>query len=201
MPSNYSISVLDLSDPDAPLYAEHNGGRLRNPGSVGKLMVGLALFQTLADLYPDDIEARKRVLHDSMVTVDSFIHNEHHRVPFWLPKENRISRRTTAGRRHGQSVDLSRLDVLRQLQRRGDHGHQTADAAAPVRHRVPGRGLARRGVLSRHRTTELGELLVDALTAPVTRNGLDVERLRQGSFFSRNAKRRVPGTNSVSTTR
>jgi hypothetical protein len=39
------------------------------------------------------------------------------------------------------------------------------------------------------------------MIGPVTRNGLDPDRLRQGSFFSREGKRRVPGTNSVATSR
>lgn len=198
---HYSISVLDLSDPDAPLYAEHNGGALRNPGSVGKLMVGLALFQTLADLYPEDVGARKRILHDSMVTVDSFIHKEHHQVPFWAPEENRIPRRRL---QEGDRANLwTFLDwmfsassngaatmVVKQLMLLRHFG--TEYPVEPTRAEAFFRDTNRK---------ELGELLVDALTAPVTRNGLNVERLRQGSFFSRNAKRRVPGTNSVSTTR
>lgn len=198
---HYSISVLDLSDPKAPIYAEHNGRMRRNPGSVGKLAVGLALFQALADLYPDDIGARKRILHDSQVTVDSFIHKEHHRVPFWLPGENRIPRRRlkegdtanlwtfldwmfSASSNGAASMVIKQLMLLRQF--------GTAYPVEPVRAEAFFRDTKRK---------ELGKLLVDSLTSPVTRNGLDVDRLRQGSFFSRNAKRRVPGTNSIATTR
>lgn len=198
---HYSISVLDLSDPDAPLYAEHKGGIPRNPGSVGKLMIGLALFQTLADLYPNDIAARKRILRHSMVTVDSFIHKEHHRVPFWLPEENRLPRRRL---QEGDTANLwTFLDwtfsassngaatmVIKQLMLMRHFGTEY-----PV---DPGRAEA---FFRDTKRKELGELLVESLTEPVTRNGLDVERLRQGSFFSRNAKRRVPGTNSRATTR
>jgi hypothetical protein len=36
---------------------------------------------------------------------------------------------------------------------------------------------------------------------PLTRNGLDKEKLRQGSLFTAEGKRRVPGTNSVGTSR
>ncbi len=53
-----ALAVLDLSDPAKPRYAEHRGDHRQNVGSVGKLVVALALFQALADLYPDDIEAR-----------------------------------------------------------------------------------------------------------------------------------------------
>lgn len=198
---DYSVSLLDLSDPAAPLYAEHNGEVLRNPGSVGKLMVGLALFQALADLYPDDIASRRRILHDSMVTVDGFIHKEHHQVPFWTPGGNHIPRRRL---KEGDTANLwTFLDwmfsassngaatmVIKQLMLLRHFG--TAYPVEPARAEAFFRDTSPR---------ELGRLLVEALTQPVTRNGLDVERLRQGSFFSATAKRRVPGTNSVSTTR
>jgi len=198
---DYSISVLDLSDPDAPLYAEHNGGVPRNPGSVGKLLVGLALFQTLADLYPGDIEARKRILRESQVVVDDFIHKEHHQVPFWLPEEKRLPRRRlkegdtanlwtfldwmfSASSNGAATMVIKQLMLLRRL--------GTDYPVEPERVAAFFRDTPRK---------ELSDLLVEALTSPVRRNGLDVERLRQGSFFSHVAKRLVPGTNSVSTTR
>jgi hypothetical protein len=46
---------------------------------------------------------------------------------------------------------------------------------------------------------ELTKILIDALETPLTRNGLDAQRLRQGSFFTREGKRRIPGTTSVAT--
>jgi hypothetical protein len=49
--------------------------------------------------------------------------------------------------------------------------------------------------------TELQKIFLDAIQKPLTRNGLDVQKLRQGSFFTREGKRRVPGTNSVATSR
>ena len=88
-----SVSVLDLSDPATPVYAEHNADLRRNPGSVGKLMVALAMFQALADIYPDNIEARKRVLRETHIVADEFIRTDHHEVPFWRPDLNRMPRR------------------------------------------------------------------------------------------------------------
>ena len=59
---DYGVAVLDLTNPAKPRYAELRGDYKQNVGSVGKLLVVLALFQALADPYPNDIEARKRVL-------------------------------------------------------------------------------------------------------------------------------------------
>ena len=43
----------------------------------------VAWFQALADVYPDDIEARHRLLRDTIHTADGFIRNDSHDVPFW----------------------------------------------------------------------------------------------------------------------
>jgi hypothetical protein len=48
---------------------------------------------------------------------------------------------------------------------------------------------------------ELSALLARALQDPVTRNGLDIAQLRQGSFFTWKGKRLVPGTTSYATPR
>jgi len=46
---------------------------------------------------------------------------------------------------------------------------------------------------------ELSKVWLDAIRSPLGRNGLDVSKLRQGAFFSKEGKRRIPGTNSTST--
>jgi hypothetical protein len=46
---------------------------------------------------------------------------------------------------------------------------------------------------------ELTKRLAKAIQAPVTQNGLDLGKLRQGSFFTAEGKRRIPGTSSVAT--
>ncbi len=197
---DYSISVLDLSDPAKPLYIEHNGSLPRNPGSVGKLMVALALFQTLADLYPDDIEARKRVLREAQVTVDSFIHSEHHEVPMWMPEQNRMPRRKL---REGDTANLwSFCDWMLSASSNGA-ATMVIKQLVLLRHfgaDYPVEPARAQAFLRDTPVKELSELLISALTEPVTRNGLDVERLRQGSFFSHNAKRAIPGRNSIATT-
>lgn len=92
----YALAVLDLSDPDRPRYAEHRGEVNQNPGSVGKLVIALGVFQALADSYPDDIPARERVLRETRVTADDFILSDHHKVPFWTPGSSRLSYRRLA---------------------------------------------------------------------------------------------------------
>lgn len=198
---NTSVSVLDLSDPARPLYAEHNADTRRNPGSVGKIMVALALFQALADVYPDDIAMRQAVLMKTAVTADEFIRTDSHAVPFWLPDENRMPRRPL---REGDTANLwSYLDwalsassnaaasmVIRELvllKRFGTAFPPTPEQERAFFHDTPAK--------------ERSELLLDSLLTPLARNGLDQENLRQGSFFTAQGKRRIAGTNSVCTTR
>ena len=48
---------------------------------------------------------------------------------------------------------------------------------------------------------ELGKLFLDAMISPLQRVGIDTDKLRQGSFFTRTGKNRIPGTNSYGTPR
>ena len=89
--NRYGVAVLDLSDIDNPRYAEHRADYKQNVGSVGKIAVALALFQALADIYPDDIETRKRLLRETIITADEFIEWDHHEVRLWNPDTGALS--------------------------------------------------------------------------------------------------------------
>ena len=49
--------------------------------------------------------------------------------------------------------------------------------------------------------TELAKIFEKGIQEPVTRNGLDLRDIRQGSFFTHEGKKRVPGTSSYATPR
>lgn len=197
----YSVSVLDISDPDAPLYAEHNGNARRTPGSVGKVMLAVALLQAIADRYPNDIEARKRLLRETQVTADDFIHWDSHKVPLWDADRQRFNRRPL---RVGDTANLwTYLDwtlsassnaaastVMKQLVLLHYFGDQYPVSAE--------RESALFEDLSR---SERRDVLLDALITPLARNGFDTDILRQGAFFTSKGKQRMPGTNSLATTR
>ena len=81
----YGVAILDLSNPDHPRLAEHRADIKQNVGSVGKLAIAVAIFQALADTYPDNIETRKRLLRETVITADEFIRKDHHKVRIWNP--------------------------------------------------------------------------------------------------------------------
>ncbi len=197
----YGISVLDLTDPQRPAYAEHRADARFNPGSVGKLAVVAALFQALAEAYPQDIPARERVLRDSPVTADAFIVHDHHVVPFWDAPAQRLSHRRiqqgdqaslwtyldwmmSASSNAAASMVIKHLVLLKQFGR--DYPVQDSQAAAFVDAAGKGR---------------LSGLLIEGLNRGVSASGLDTAAFRQGGFFTREGKRRIPGTSSYATAR
>lgn len=197
----YGIALLDLSNPENPRYAEHRGDYQANPGSVGKLMVALGVFQALADIYPDDNPSRLNVLRHAMVTADTFIIHDRHKVPFWEPGDPKISYRPV--QKHDRASLWTYLDWMLSA---------SSNAAASMVMRELmlmvhfGSGYPVSVQTAKQFFTEsspqaLGKLLVKALQEPLARNGFDLSRLRQGSFFTRKGKQMVPGTTSYATAR
>lgn len=195
----YSLAVLDLSDPARPLYAEHRAHVRFNPGSVGKLVVATALFQILADLYPDNIAARERVLRQARVVADGFIVHDSHVVPFWDGR--RLSYRPL---RRGDAASLwTYLDwmmsassnaaasmVMREMLLLAHFGRDYPVAQAQID-----------GFFRDTSKVALGRFMEETLRGGIERNGLDPKSLRQGGFFTRAGKIRVPGGGSWATPR
>ena len=197
----YGIALLDLTDPWEPRYAEHNAGMLLSPASVGKILVALSLFQALADVYPDDVDARRRVLRETIVTANRFIRTDEHKVPVWAPGDPIVIRRPIE---EGDTANLwTYLDWM-------CSASSNAAASMVQREALLLRRFGREYPVDADRArayfedTPKGELQADlatALEAPVTRNGLDLSRLRQGRFFTREGKSVIPGTSSHGSSR
>jgi hypothetical protein len=197
----YALAVLDLTDIDQPRYAEHRSAERANPGSVGKILIALGIFQALADAYPDNIDARLSILRNTQVTADEFIQSDHHVVPLWQPGDSRVrypkiqigdqaSLWTYLDWMLSASSNAAASMVLKHLMLLVQYGR-----AYPVSETE-----AQQFFKSASKK-ELTELLARALQDPVTRNGMDIAQLRQGSFFTWKGKRLVPGTTSYATPR
>jgi len=190
---SYGLAVLDLSDPASPRYAEHRGDYKQNVGSVGKLVVALSLFQALADTYPGDVEARRRILQSTVVTADAFSQSDSHTVRFFDPKTRTLIRRPV---QIGDRATLYEwLDWMLSPSSNSAAGMVMREAML-VRHYGAAYPPPEEEIKRFFDTTpkpELTALFEKTFFEPVTRNGLDLNRLRQGSFLTAGGKHKVPG--------
>jgi len=198
----YGIAVLDLSDLEHLRYAEHRADYRQNVGSVGKIAVAVALFQALADIYPDDIEARKRVLRQTVITADDFIQWDHHEVRIFNPDTGALSFRPL---RKGDTGSLwEYLDWTLSISSNAA-ASMTMKNAMLLRHfgrDYPVSVEEADGFFKKSSRQQLRELYEQTFLLPLTRSGLDLKYCRQGSFFTRYGKQHVStGYNSYGTAR
>ncbi|MFP4515573.1 MAG: hypothetical protein ACLFNV_02165 [Desulfovibrionales bacterium] len=198
---DFSIAVLDLTDPNRVHYAEHKGGIQQNPGSLGKILIGLAIFQALADMYPDDQGARMRVLNETVIEADGFIHTDSHDVPFYERETDQLSWRPV---REGDTASLfTYLDWMFGASSNAAASLCLREAMLMVRfgREYPVDAKRAETFFSQTPSEELSALLRETLDGPLRRNGLNPQNFRQGGFFTRSGKQRVPGVRSRSTSR
>ncbi len=197
---HYSISLIDLSDPARPVYAEHNADVRRNVGSVGKVLIATSWFRLLADAFPD-VADRERVMRDVLITGDGIVHRDHHRVMLVdVAADSREYRKI----REGDSANIWQwLDWTLSA---------SSNSAAAVMQKelvlldrfgadYPPSPEQETAFFEGESRAELGKRFVRVMTEPNERNGIDNALLRQGSVFTREGKRRLPGTNSYGNTR
>jgi hypothetical protein len=197
----YGVAVLDLSNPEQPLYAEHRGDARANPGSVGKIIIALGVFQALADIYPEDLDARLRVLRNTIVTADRFIQTDHHKVPFWTAESKKIWYRPI---QVGDQASLwTYLDWMLSASSNAAASMVLREAVLITKYgrQYPVREETLNEFFAETPKKELSTILSRAIQDPIIRNGLDIKQLRQGSFFTRQGKKIVPGTTSYASAR
>jgi hypothetical protein len=197
----YAVAVLDLTNTEQPRYAEHRSTARANPGSVGKILIALGIFQALADVYPDNVDARLSILRNTMVTADEFIQTDHHVVPVWQPGDSRV--RYPKIQVGDQASLWTYLDWMLSASSNAAASMVTKHLMLLVQY-GPAYPVSETEAQQFFKATpkkELAALLARALQDPVVRNGLDLEQLRQGSFFTWKGKRLVPGATSHATPR
>jgi hypothetical protein len=198
----YGIAVLDITDPDHPLYAEHRGDYRQNAGSVGKILVALGLLQALADTWPDDPERRKAILRDTVITADDFAHSDHHLVRIFDVDTRVLTRRRIADGDQGSLWEY--LDWMLSVSSNSAAAMVMRDAML-LRHFGRDYPVSEEQIKQFFSTAKGGELtrlFQQTFWEPVTRNGLPLDQIRQGSFFTRQGKANVNGGgNSYATAR
>jgi hypothetical protein len=200
--SAYGVTVLDLTDPDQPKYAEHRGDYRQNVGSVGKILGAMGLFQALADAWPKDLERRKEILRDTVITADDFAHSDHHNVRFFDVEKRILTRRKILDGDQGSLWEY--LDWMLSVSSNSAAAMVMRDAML-LRHFGRDYPVSEDQIDAFFKETprsELTRLFQQTFWEPVTRNGLDLDQIRQGSFFTAQGKKNVAGGgNSYATAR
>jgi hypothetical protein len=198
----YSIAVLDISDPARPRYAEHRGEHRQNVGSVGKLLAASGLFQALADAWPDDLAMRRTILRETNVVADNFVISDHHTIRLF---------------------DVETRTLIRRPMQVGDEGSlwEYLDWMLSVSSNSAAAMVMREAMLLEHfgqaypvpeeqikaffaatPRAELTRVFQQTFWQAQVRNGLPLEEMRQGSFFTAQGKKNVDGGgNSYATAR
>lgn len=198
----YGMAVLDLSDPEHPRYAEHRGDYRQNVGSVGKMVVALGFFQALADAWPDDLAKRKSILRDTIVTADGFSQHDHHTIRIFDVETRELTRRPMQEGDQGELWEF--LDWMLSVSSNSAASMMMREAML-LRHYGQAYPVSEEEIDRFFRETggsEKTRLFQATFWEPVTRSGLDLSQIRQGSFFTRNGKKYVNGGgNSYATAR
>ena len=193
----YGIALLDYSDPNNPVYAELNADFQLNIGSVGKMVIGLSIFQVLADIYPDSVEDRKRVLKESKVVANVYSQYDHHKIPIYYPDTGRFSQRAM---REGDSGSLWEfLDWMYSASANSAASMviQQAMLLDEYREAYPPSLAEINRFLKATSAKEEGDRSIAVMDAGLTKNGISIDTLRQGSYFTRGGKYRALGTKSI----
>lgn len=90
---SYSVTVLDITNPENLRYAQQNETRGYQPGSVGKLVVVTALFDQLAKIYPNDFDKRIALIKNKMVKGGNWVLTDEHTIPIFNVETNTLVKR------------------------------------------------------------------------------------------------------------
>lgn len=189
----YSLLVLDLSDPANPRFASHRASEKQNVGSVGKLLAAHGLFAALADAWPVDLEARARVLRDTEVIADAFSQTDHHKIRLVDPAAGTLE---LTSMRMGERGNLWEMLDWMLSASSNSAASMVMREAMLLQHlgqAYPIPNPERTAFFAATAGAELTRLFQQTFWEPITASGLDLETLRQGSFFTRGGQTRVNG--------
>ncbi|NER09093.1 hypothetical protein SAMN06265375_1011423 [Muriicola jejuensis] len=188
MDKSYSLSVLDISDPEKLRYAHRNETLGYQPGSVGKLAVLVALFTQLQKIYPDSFEDRLALLRNKSVKAGQWGLTDEHTVPiFDLEKKTLVKRQVIASdvftvfewADHMMSVSNNGAasivwrEALLMAAFGRDYPELTEEQAMAYFKETPKK--------------ELTDLANDVVNLPLRALGITTDEWRLGSFFTKGA--------------
>ncbi len=188
MDRSYSLSVLDISDPEKLRYAHRNETLGYQPGSVGKIAVLVALFDQLSKIYPDSFEDRLALLRNRSVKAGQWGLTDEHTIPIYdLEKKTLVKRQVIASdvftvyewADHMMSVSNNGAasivwrEALLMAAFGKDYPQLTEEQAMAYFKETPKK--------------ELTDLANDVVNLPLRELGITKDEWRLGSFFTKGA--------------
>jgi len=192
--ASYSLALLDISPGKPFRVALRQADRQFSPGSVGKLAIAAGLFSELKTLYPDDYDRRQTLLRTLMVTADRWIHSDDHDIPIFDPQTRTFVSRPI---QEGDTFSLYEW---------ADHMlSASANAAASIvwkeiilmralGHEYPPTPERERSFFEQTPPAILRDLAASTVNDPLRGIGIQKQDWHLGSFFTREGKKRVPGS-------
>lgn len=197
---SYSMVLIDFSDAENIRWAGLRPDLKQNPGSVGKLLCMAALFHELARVFPDTDE-RAMILRTAVSRAGDWVNNEIHVVPKW---DDAVQRNRFSVLNENDRFRLSEwIDHAISASANGAGAIIWREAMA-IRHfgrKYPASDEERQAFFDGTPKAELSAMARAVITEPLVEAGIDTANLQQGSFFTGNSKRKVPGTVSFATPR
>jgi len=197
-----SLSACDISNQIAPICGHTNGDQPFIAGSVGKIIIALALYHELSLIRPR-IEDRIDVLKNRILTANEFVDSDTHEVPFWIQSDKEGGKLEYRPLERGDEANLwSFLDWMLSASSNGA-------ANMIMREIVLMKGLLNEYPPSSERekqwfskTSPLARatLLTEAVKGAVSACGLSYSTFHQVSLFTAHGKELIPSKGSIVTT-
>lgn len=196
---SYAVAVIDITDPENIAWAGRREDVTQYPGSVGKVLCATAFFDGLARAFPDTA-MREKKLRESVIVAGPWGAGDSHKVPVHDPEW---------GGNHSRAVVAT--DAFRMSEWLDHALSASANSAGAVLWREamllhelgsswPGTPEQREAVLSK-KGADLYALSQVIITEPLTKAGLDLKGLKQGTFWTNYGQAKVPGTQSFASPR
>jgi len=190
--SSYGIALVDFTDEENIRWAGLNEDRAQAPGSVGKILCMLALFDGLRRAFPE-VGARARILRERVVQAGDWVIKDAHKVP-------RIDTETGelrfAAIQPGESFTLAEwLDhmVSASANSAGSTIWKEAMLLREFGNRYPPSPEQEADYFRETPRQSLGSLAQSIINDALQAAALNPAALRVGSFWTRTGKQKVPG--------
>jgi len=92
----YSVSIMDITNPNKIRYAGLKEDTGYQPGSVAKIIAAMGLFDALHKVYGDNWEDIRAILYTKKVRGNEFVVYDHHTIPIYDIKKDKYYKRKAA---------------------------------------------------------------------------------------------------------